>query len=107
MIELFVFDRNTCNPLTVCKQMSSSSFLKSYLQTIHLQTIYHIYIYIYIIYKQDLALDNLLGSYAIKPNQPSKKADDCTLSNIVYFQFLFRFISLEKNKTIKNLKFFV
>ena len=37
-IELFVFDSNTWNHLTVCKQMKSGSF-KIYLQTIHLQII--------------------------------------------------------------------
>ena len=39
-IKLLVFDSNTWNHLTMRKQISSGSFQKCYLQTIHLQIIH-------------------------------------------------------------------
>ena len=51
--ELLMLDRNTWNQLTVCKQISTGSLKRCYLQNISLQIRYLIYLY-----KQDLALNN-------------------------------------------------
>ena len=53
-IKPLLFDNNTWNNLTVCKQMSSSSFKNCYLTKYSFTN----HIYLVYVYKQDLALNN-------------------------------------------------
>ena len=67
-IELLVLDKNTWNHLIVCKQVNSGSFKN----VIYKICIY--YSYLIYMYKEDLALNNLLGLICHKIQPTSKES---------------------------------
>ena len=84
-VKVLVLEGSIWNYLTVCKQMNSGLFLKWYLQTIYLQILY-----IWYMYKLDLALNDLqqLICHKIQPNYDLVLHSFCVHSDLIKKNFL-------------------